>query len=258
MATLRDEAIQQLHRQFLESARKFRFVHCAAIRHQDGSKPLLHTEWCGLLGAYLGRPNILGGYIPVLIDGELGQASCYDTVWELPANLQAVTDAAAEVRLLGERAALEFELGSSAVDPCAPWLEAVLNMEFVKTERRCAANEVFLIRQVPADFFTASAKAIEILGPPAARAADPARKGRSGRKPATKNLARFANTRRKRKPQMTWVDIHVEWVNAHPGATDVNGKPLTVDHVRDAWRREYGDKKPKPTKKSSRRNSRNI
>ena len=121
----------------------------------------------------LGRPNILGGYIPVLVDGELGQASCYDTVWESPANLQAVTDAAAEVRRLGESAALEFGLDSSPIDPSAPWLEAVLTMEFVKTETRRAANEVFLIRQVPADFFTASAKAIRLL----AAAATPKQSG---------------------------------------------------------------------------------
>ncbi len=87
----------------------------------------------------------------------------------------------------------------------------------------------------------------------------PARKGRSGRRPTTKPLASYANTRRNRTPPMAWSEIAVEYLSEHPEATtNASGKPLTWNHVRDAWRRYYGDKKPKQRKRPARRNAQNI
>jgi hypothetical protein len=85
-----------------------------------------------------------------------------------------------------------------------------------------------------------------------------AHKGRSGRRPTTKPLARYANTRRKRKPPMPWREIAVEYLSEHPVATNANGKPLTAQGIRDAWRREYADKKPKQRKKPTRKNAQSI
>lgn len=87
----------------------------------------------------------------------------------------------------------------------------------------------------------------------------PAPKGRSGRRPTTKPLARFANTRRNRTPPMAWSEIAVEYLSEHPKATtNATGKSLTWNHVRDAWRRYYGDKKPKQRKRPARKNAQNI
>ena len=90
------------------------------------------------------------------------------------------------------------------------------------------------------------------------REESPAPKGRSGRRPTTKPLARYANTRRKRKPPVPWSEIVVEYLSEHPEATNANGDPLTDQGVRDAWRREFGDKKPKGRKKPTRKNAKSI
>ena len=87
----------------------------------------------------------------------------------------------------------------------------------------------------------------------------PAPKGRSGRRPSTKPLASYANTRRNRTPPMAWSEIAVEYLSEHPEATtNAAGKPLTWNHVRDAWRRYYGDKKPKQHKRPAKKNAQNI
>jgi hypothetical protein len=57
-----------------------------------------------------------------------------------------------------------------------------------------------------------------------------ARKGKPGRPPQRDALARFAIIRRKRKRQMTWDDIAVEWELTHPN------DPVTIDTVRSAVR----------------------
>jgi hypothetical protein len=48
---------------------------------------------------------------------------------------------------------------------------------------------------------------VELFSEPMREQDAAAGKGRSGRKPTTKALANFANTRRKRKPAVTWADI---------------------------------------------------
>ena len=73
MATLRDEAVQELHRQFLQNAKEFRFVRCAAIRHEDASKPLLHEEWCGLLGGAYRASERSAGTSPFWSTGSWGR-----------------------------------------------------------------------------------------------------------------------------------------------------------------------------------------
>jgi hypothetical protein len=65
-----------------------------------------------------------------------------------------------------------------------------------------------------------------------------AKSGQPGRPTKTLALARFANRCRKRKPQMTWNDIWVEWKSKHPKDEWVKNR----ETVRHAWRRHFGDK----------------
>jgi len=57
---------------------------------------------------------------------------------------------------------------------------------------------------------------------------------------------------------MAWGEIAVEYLSDHPEATNAAGDALTWNHVRDAWRRHYGDKKPKQRKRPTQKNSQNI
>ncbi len=284
MATLADERIRRLHKWFLDAAERYGFVRCAAIRREGGDRlsekawcrlldkhgryglPLAffgvsNEAWCGLLVAPRGCSTICGQWIPILIDGRAWAASCYvqSNYWRpLPKKVAAVNRAAQKVKDLAVRAAAEFELGSAGTsedDRGGAWLEALLATTGV--ERRKTDEGVFLIRETD-NFFAASARAMAILEHPAAVATNPARKRRSGRKPTTKALARFANTRRKRNPPTTWRDIAVEYLVAHPQATNENGNQLTRDDVRGAWRREYGDKKPKSRERPAPRKPQNI
>jgi hypothetical protein len=77
----------------------------------------------------------------------------------------------------------------------------------------------------------------------------PVSRGRSAGKATTKDLADFANTRRKRKTKMAWKDITSEWLVKHPEATVVDGAPLTWRHFCNAWRTCYGEKSSKRAKR---------
>lgn len=91
--------------------------------------------------------------------------------------------------------------------------------------------------------------------PIAQQSGSAAKNGSRGRPNKTAGLARFANTRRKRKPPMTWPEIHVEYIAKHPDAKNDNGEPLTEVNIRDAWRRAFGSKSKKTTKRKHGRNS---
>ena len=105
-------------------------------------------------------------------------------------------------------------------------------------------------------FSRLTAWAEERFGPPTAKAiavlelvekrlrptgpsrAAPADRGKPGRKPCTADIAQFAN---KRRPGKTWKEICVEWKRQHPN--DPRTAKLTLEKVREAWRRYYGSKK---------------
>ena len=77
-----------------------------------------------------------------------------------------------------------------------------------------------------ADFFNIPRKEL-------VRGAD---KRRSGRPRDTQDIADYADARR---PDQTWDQIYVEWKRDYPDCTRVKSS----ETVREAWRREYGDKK---------------
>jgi hypothetical protein len=69
-------------------------------------------------------------------------------------------------------------------------------------------------------------------------------KAAAGRRPTTRPLAKFADTRRNRKSPMTWKEIAIEYLMLHPDAVDANGNQITGQQVRGAWRRHYQKKSP--------------
>lgn len=85
--------------------------------------------------------------------------------------------------------------------------------------------------------------------------AKPAIRGKPGRPNATAGLAKFANTRRGHNPPMKWQDIFLEYMAKHPDATNAEGRPLTMEHIRDACRRPIRAKSKKTPKRKGGRNS---
>ncbi len=67
----------------------------------------------------------------------------------------------------------------------------------------------------------------------------PAKPGRPGRKEETRDIAVFANDRRRDDDKrMTWDEIYHEWIRTFPNDSRVRNK----EFVRDAHRRYFGDK----------------
>ena len=62
--------------------------------------------------------------------------------------------------------------------------------------------------------------------------------GKPGRPAKTRDIAKFANTLRKRKQPKSWSDILVDWKAKHPDDDRVKDWQA----VREAWRRHFGDK----------------
>ncbi|MGO9112879.1 MAG: toll/interleukin-1 receptor domain-containing protein [Thermoguttaceae bacterium] len=168
MASLRDERLASLYRQFLRAAEQFPFVRCAAVRQSDGQGRVSAEEWCGLLGAPWGCSHIGCGAL-VLIDGQLWEAGCYLTHGDYdpsPECAARINAAIAEVERLSRTAGSCFGFRPLPSQPPQPqlgieweWLRAVLDMPFVHKWDRLGLS----VREMPDDFFTASARAIEEL-----------------------------------------------------------------------------------------------
>ncbi|MFZ1936667.1 MAG: hypothetical protein WCB27_17530 [Thermoguttaceae bacterium] len=127
-------------------------------------------EWCGLLGAPVGA-SPTSVWARLLIDGELWLSGFYVTHADYepsPECVAKINAAMDEVDRLSRAAASCFNFQPPAGKPPPPcdalgiewaWSAAVLNMPFVLKWDRLGLS----VREVPEDFFTASARAIEEL-----------------------------------------------------------------------------------------------
>jgi hypothetical protein len=169
--------IKRLRRRFVCAAELFPFVRLAAIRRINGNGRVTGDEWRGLLEAPAGAPSISHRDL-VLIDGKEWLAGCYVKHHDYDATPECIernAAAAIEVDRLSELASLNFDFRRPAPRPPLPqltlgweWLRTVLEMPFVEPWE----SRGLQVREVPGNFFSASAKAIEELatrqGPPPA------------------------------------------------------------------------------------------
>jgi hypothetical protein len=187
MASLSDKRIARLHQRVLRAADQFSFVRCGAIQRLDRGHGVSDEEWCGLLQAAPHSAANDVARLRVLIDGKEWTAGWYFSYSDSDVSHAEFREATKEIERLSKAAASQFGLPTmgaqcwlhpAMTDPLeARWLAVVLGMRFVKeVSIPCTRQHpAFVVRELDDDFFTASARTIEVL---AAKTRESERKGR--------------------------------------------------------------------------------